>query len=488
MSKRLALVSALALLAAGCSSDPAPASSTQLTGSDAFMDAVEEARRHVRWGDLAAAGQSYDQALEIEPENPGLWVDIARLRFLGGEQLSAIAAADYALQLGPSYAPALLLRAQMVRDANGLEEALPWFESAASIDPNNPEILGEYAATLGDLGYNRDMLLAVRDLAELAPDEPQAFYLQAVLAARADNPGLAARLLERSRYVENGVPAARMLLAMINMQQGNYDTAANTLEALADEQPANVRVQELLAQAWWQGGRDSQIADRFEEIAGQPSASSYLTMLVGRALERMGGRETAIPYLERASQLDSQTIYVLSEDEALPAATNRLRNLVAAQNLSVARSVSNQTLREFPQSGDAFSLVGDIALAGDNPLRAIEAYQVSAKVRRSWPLTRKLIAAMLEAGESEPAKAVASRYLRGDPLNLDAMIVLARLSAEESDWLRVQVLLDTAIAQGAGSDPAVLALRAKAAHELGNESDAAQANALLADTLPAPFL
>lgn len=485
------IIPALALASmglAGCSSEPEAEDLSQLEGSDAFLDEVEEARRHIRFGDLVAAGRSYDLARELEPENPGLWVDIARLRFLGGEHLTAIEAAEYALELGPNYAPALLLRAQMVRDANGLEESLVWFEAASAADPKNAEILGEYAATLGDLGYNRDMLAAVRDLTEFAPDEPQALYLQAVLAARADNPALAARLLERSRYLQNGVPAGKMLDAIINMQQGSFDTAANTLEGLTEEQPANVRVRELLAKAWWHGGRDNLIVERFGAIANREQASPYLTMLVGRAFERMGERLRAIPYIERANELSGDAGYVLAQEGSLPDVTNRLRKAVAARDLSGAKASSSAFIRQYPESGDAHSLAGDVALAADDPLAAIEFYQVSAQVRRSWPLTRKLTAAMLQAGERDAAKALLARYVKGDPQNLDALMVLARLSADDADWLRVQVLLDTAIAQGAGNDLAFLTLRAKAARELGNEEDAAQADALLADALPKPFL
>jgi tetratricopeptide (TPR) repeat protein len=491
MFKQGLIISALALAGAGlggCSPEPQAQSVSQLEGSEDFLGFVDEARRHIRFGDLVAAGRSYDQAREIDPQNPGLWVDIARLRFLGGEHLTAIEAADYALELGSNYAPALLLRAQMVRDANGLEESLPWFETAFAADPRNAEILGEYAATLGDLGYNKDMLVAVRDLTEFAPDEPQAFYLQAVLAARAGEPGLAARLLEESRYIENGIPAGEMLDAIINLQSGSFDTAANRLEILAEKQPANVRVQELLARAWWHGGRDSLIVERFSGPADGAEASSYLTMIVGRALERMGDRERALPFIERARRLNTNAMHVLAEEDTLPQVTNRLRSFATLRNQNAANSVSSSFLRQHPQSGDAYSLAGDAAFAGNDPARAIELYQVSAQVRRSWPLTRKLVSAMLQAGESDAAKALLARYVRGDPQNLDALIVLAKLSADEADWLRVQVLLDTAIAQGAGSDAVLLSLRAKAARELGNEEDAAQAEALLADTLPEPFL
>lgn len=491
MSKRAHMISLLALFSvvgAGCSGEAPPVEAVQISGSKEFLGAVEDARRYVRQGNLAAAGKAYDEAREIEPENPGLWVDIARLRFLGGENLTAIEAADYALELQPNYGPALLLRAQMVRDANGMEEALPWFEAANSADPANPEVLGEYAATLGDLGLYRDMLAAVRDLTEFSPDNEQALYLQAVLAARGDNPAVAARLLERSRYLENDVPAARMLDAIINLQQGSYDTAANTLELLADEQPANMRVKELLAKAWWLGGRDDLIAQRFGETAKRPDASSYLVMLVGRALERSGDRLAAIPFIERANALGNGSSFVLTSEGDLPAPTRRLRGLLAAGNLSEARSAAAGVVRQFPQSGDAYSLAGDVALANGQPLAAIEAYRTSAQVRRSWPLTRKLVAAMLEAGEGNAAKALLSRYIQGDPQNLDALMVLARVSAQEADWLRVAVLLDTAIAQGAGSDPTALALRAKAARELGNEEDAAQADAMFADLVVKPFL
>ena len=332
------------------------------------------------------------------------------------------------------------------------------------------------------------MLVAVRDLTEFAPEDPKAFFLQAVLAARAEESGLAARLLEKSRYIENGVPAGEMLDAIINLQSDSFDTAANKLESLAEKQPANVRVQELLANAWWLGGRDSLIVERFAEAAQEVEASSYLTMLVGRALERMGERERALPFIERARGLNTDVMYVLAEEDTLPQVTNRLRSQIMLRNQGGAKSVSSSFLRQNPQSGDAHSLAGDVAFADNDPGQAIQFYQVSAQVRRSWPLTRKLTSAMMQVGEGEAAKALLTRYVQGEPQNLDALIVLAKLSADAGDWLRVQVLLDTAIAKGAGSDAAVLSLRARAARELGNDEDAAQAEALLAQTLPKPFL
>lgn len=480
------LIAAAAL--AGCSAGDSAGGDSAITGSDEFLELIEDARVAVRAGNLAEAGRYYDQAMALDRENAGLWVDIARLRFMGGEHLTAIEAADYALQIDPEYGPALLLRAQMVRDANGLAESLVWFEAAANADPRNPEVLSEYAATLGDLGRYKEMLKVVRDLAAFAPDYPQVHYLQAVLAARADDPVLAGALLARSGLAERGVPAAMMLEAMVNMQQGSYDTAATTLETLAERQPGNMRVKELLARTWWLGGRDRAIVDRFGAEAEDAQASPYLVMLVGRSLERMGERGRAIPFIERARNANRGESFVLSTGASLPEATNRLRAQVASGNVGAAQSFAANLLRDYPQSGDVHALAGDTALAGGNAARAIELYGVSAQVRRTWPLTRKLIAATRLVGDELAADALLSRYIAGDPHNTEALLLLAERSAEKEDWLRVVVLLDTAMQLGSGSDLEVLALRAEAARKLGREGQAAQFEALHAELRPRDFL
>lgn len=495
MRKLALLLAATALASTGlasCSSGDGVESSSAISGGETFLELIDDARVAVRAGELAEAGRYYDEARALEPENPGLWVDIARLRFRGGEHLIAIEAADFALELDPQYAPALLLRAQLVRDANGLAEALPWFEAAVAADPANPEAMADYAATLGELGRYRDMLGVVRELAKTSPNYPQVHYLQAVLAARAQDPVLAGSLLDRSGLSERGVPAAMMLDAIVDIQQGSFDTASETLETLAERQPGNVRVNELLALAWWLGGRDQMVVDRFAARAQDAGASPYLVMLVGRSLERMGERERAIPYIESALGTRPEGLIALTGSAqgsgAMPAATAELRDFVLADNTGPARSLANALLERAPHSGDIHALAGDTALVRGETARALELYEVAARVRRSWPLTRKLVHAFDESGDTITADVLLARAIAGDPQNSEALLLLAQRSAAREDWLRVEVLLDTAIALGSGNDLAVLTLRAEAARGLGREEEAEWLEALVLDLKPAPFL
>jgi len=473
MRKLVLTLTALAL--AGCSAgdaSPDGAGTSALTGSGEFLALMKEAREATEDGDLADTGRLLDEARALEPENPGVWVAIARLRFRGGEHVQALEAAEYATQVGPKHAPALLLRAQLVRDAHGLTDSLPWFEAAVEADPDNREALAEYAATLGDAGYFAEMLEVTRALTDIAPDDPQALYLKAVLAARGGNPVLAKSLAGRSGLVEQGVPSAMMLDALIDLSERNHDSASDTLSALADKQPGNGRVAELLARSLWLGGRDDELAARFGEAARREDAAPYLMMLVGRALERQGHRAAAAPYLERALQGRGTGWVSLPVRPNLPDQTSQVRRMVENGSARSAQRYAGRQRRQFSGSSDIAALAGDAAYAARDFEGALELYQKAARIRRPWPLTRKAAAAYRDIGDPLAADVLLARHLVSEPRNTEALLLNAERAARGEDWLRVEVLLDNAIELGAGNDPRLLKLRGIAARAQGKDDEA----------------
>lgn len=328
---------ALALALTGCGKGPGhpPPRLPGGEGGPAFTALLSDADAAMQEGALAEAGRKLDEARGLAPRSPDLWLAIARLRLRGGEHLTALEAADRALAFGPDHAPALLLRALMVRDAYGAGDALVWFEAARRAEPGNADVLAEYAATLGDSGEAGAMLEAVRLLAAAAPEDPRVPYLQAVLAARGGRFTLARSLLGRSGMASRGVPAALLLEAVISLEEGNADSAAETLETLDARQPANTRVRELLARALFAGGREADLLRRFGPEAALPEASPYLVMLVARAHERRGERAEAAPLLARAYRPRVATPVVLAPREGLPAPTTELRLALLAGRVPV---------------------------------------------------------------------------------------------------------------------------------------------------------
>jgi tetratricopeptide (TPR) repeat protein len=416
-----------------------------------------------------AAGVAFDRALALTPDDSRLWVDIARLRYVGGQQLEAIAAADRAVKLDPGNVRALEFRGMMVRDAYGLAAALPWFEAGLHKKPDDLALLGEYAATLGELGRAREMLTVTRRMIELEPRNPRAFYLQAVLAARAGNFGLARSVLNRTGRALAAVPAAMLLDGILTLEAGNANLAADQFERIVRAQPQNRAARLLLARALYAAGERQDLLGQFSAEAARADASPYLLTLLGRAAEDIGRRDLAAPLLDRAATAgappllpaaESATLAVLAPRYAdtpgeAPAVVPYVRQLLAAGRTADAGAVAERVRSLAPGSADAQTLAGDLKLAAGDFAGAVERYRLAASVRLSDDLMLRLVTAYGRAGESGTAARLVDGVLAGSPRHPLALRLAAGFAAESGDWGRAARLL-TYMGQGPGARDARL--------------------------------
>ena len=196
----------------------------------------------MREGNLAAAGQAFDRSYAVDPDDADLWVAIGRLRYRGGEQLQAIEAAERALELGPDNAEALKFRGQLARDAEGMLAGARLLGRALERRPDDLDLRIEYAATLADAGRASDALTVLRGEGGEATATPGGLFVQAVIAARGGSFVLARDLLTRSGLVQQNIAAAQLLSAIIDLQEDNFASAAQTLDLCDDAVPARQRL------------------------------------------------------------------------------------------------------------------------------------------------------------------------------------------------------------------------------------------------------
>lgn len=434
-------------------------------------------RLEMRDGNLPAAGQAFDRAFASIPDSSSLWVDIGRLRYRGGEQAQAIEASRRAVELGPENPDALLLRAQLVRDSEGLAAAVPWFEAGLEHAPDNLDLLGDYAATLGDLGRARDMLAVIRRMAEIDDRNPRLFYLQAVLAARGGNFMLARTLLARAGPGIAQSPAGMLLSGVIDLENGNYQSAVQVLDRLAMMQPDNVRVRELLVQAAALGLNDRELVYRFGDIGRLTSASPYLRMALGRSYEVLDRRSDAAPFLDLAALDRPSSLIAVQGSTPLPSAELRraqggsavqslVRGRIVAGQPGIALAEAERFRRLFPGSADAMALAGDARLANRDPGAALSLYRKAAEIRQTWPLVRRIVAAHRASGRSDLAEQVIAQHLVAHPGNAEAAAELADMAIERANWPRAALLLDHATRHGAWHDPYLWRQRALVAARL----------------------
>lgn len=421
-------------------------------------------------GNLPAAGRAYDLALAVAPGDSQLWVDIGRLRYAGGEHLQAIEAADHAVKLGLDNIRALEFRAQLVRDQYGLAASLPWYEAALAKSPDDIGLLTDYAATLGELGRARDMLMVTRKVLDLAPRQPTAYFLQATLAARAGNTAVARALFNRTEERLRDMPAAMLLQGILELDAGNPTFATEALDRLARRQPGNQRVQLLLARAMYDAGEYDDLFERFAGPAARPDAPTYLLMLLARAHEERGDRAAAAPLLDRARAATVPPIMPIAEPASGAVLAGRwqddqtdaaavvpyLRSLVNARNFGTAESVAERFRSIRPGSADALALAGDVQLAGGRAAQAMDRYAQSTRIRYPDNLLLRMTEANDLSGRSGENPALAFAYLAGYPGSRLAARLASGYAAMASDWPRSRILLEHLRSRGAGRDVRLL--------------------------------
>ena len=187
----------------------------------------------------------------------------------------------------------LTLRGELVRSQYGLAAALPWFDAALKVDPGDAAALLDRAATLGDLGRYREMLDATRQALVADPGNAQAYYLQAVLAARAGKFDLARDLMAHTGGDIDDMPGAMLLEGMLAYQGGADAQAIDKWSDLLDQQPMNLGVRRLLGAAMLRSGDPGGALDTLRPLALRGDADSYTLTLVARAFEALGQRDWA---------------------------------------------------------------------------------------------------------------------------------------------------------------------------------------------------
>ena len=448
------------------------------------------ARALAALGKTAEAGVAYDRALILLPRNGDLWTDVARFRRRNGGLAGALQAADAAVAADPRNDEALVLRGELTRGQYGLRAALPWFDRAIALDDGNITARLERAATLGDLGAMQGMLSETRRVLARSPDNAMAYYLQAMLAARARNFALARSLYQRTQGRLDGQPAAMLLRGTVEMAAGDPQAAVEALGRLVRMQPDNAKARRLLAAAYWRIGDAKAVAVTLRPLADRDDADSYALSLIGAALARLGDTDAAAAYLARAAWPDrrapaalfDQTVDSAVLDAArIEAAANPgdaaaqvrlIRALLGAGQGSEARARALRLEADNPGAPDAYLLAGDALALEENYRGAADHYRKAANIAFTEPVAMRMIDALQRAGEADAAAQVLSLFLDQNPRSVPAQLLAAARLMQARHWDAAVDAYERLRRQTGDTDTAMLNNLALAYAQIG-EFDAA---------------
>lgn len=411
---------------------------------------------HLELGNFNGARNSFDQSIKKEPRNSMLWVDIARFRNMNADLGGAVQAIDNALIINRDNIDAMFIKANLVRDKEGLLPSLIWYERVIEAKPNHLGAQLEYAATLGDIGRYEDMLAATRSALRIDKNNPRAFLLQATMAARAGHYNLAKTLLFKTGTKLENVPAFLLVSAAVEYELGNYNIAADLADRLLNVQPNNFTARRILAGASYGAQDAAQAWDIINPILDRPDTDSWSIMLAGMALEDQSKWKEAIPILDRATNFRRGAAIAFGEADspgilAADAAANPLnaavvipyiRSQVNMGRTAAALSAAQRLQRANIGVPEAHMLVGDIEVAAHRYGSAVENYQRSASLRFGEAVALRLANAYGAKGDMAAAQATLERFIHRNPGNIPAQRALASIHVARKDWKKASASLE----------------------------------------------
>lgn len=406
------------------------------------------ARAEAAGGDLPAARTRLEDWLDTHHDDAAAWGELARLRRESGDNGGADAAISRALELDNHDAKALTLKGELVRDRYGLEASLAWFDAALRIDPANPDTLLAKAATLGDLGHYQAMLDASRRALGERPGDPMAYYLQAVLAARAGNDALARVLMARTGDALNDMPGAQLLSGALAYRAGADQQAADKWGTLSAAQPFNLAVRRLLGSALLRAGNPDDALDALRPIGLRADADSYTLTLIGRAFEAEGKRDWAARFLDRAASSTRPSPAPLGIDEPLSglaaaadsapgnpvAQLSLIRGFIEAGQNPTALRHAQALARGASGSAQAQTVLGDTLWVIGRRDEAAEAYQRAANLDFDEPAMLRLVEALDATGKRDAAQHALALFLSQNPGDIAARRLAAAWQIAAHDW------------------------------------------------------
>ena len=255
------------------------------------------------------AMQSFDQARSIDPRSPTPLVAEVFMLLQAGKIEQAKVKAEKALELAPKNPAAWSARGSVLHATLDTAGALAAYNKAIELNPNYVDARISRAALLIDLKRDADAAKDLDTVRPLAPDEPRAAYLRAVVAGIKGDSVAANDALKEVVSAIDPLPVdwlARreqllMTAALAHYSLGNFLKSREYLDTVLSRNASNIPAKKLMAAIFYQNKDYSRAESQLQalmRLTPDDPQVLHLQGLVNMAQKRYA---KAADFLERAA-------------------------------------------------------------------------------------------------------------------------------------------------------------------------------------------
>jgi Flp pilus assembly protein TadD/predicted AlkP superfamily phosphohydrolase/phosphomutase len=250
---------------------------------------------HLRNGDLEAAREEFQKALELDAADADALLNLAAIHRAEGRLGAAEHLVERALQVDPSSTGALSQLAELKRAQGDLDEAVRLFEEALRIDDSLPSLSLGYGDVLQRARRFPEAERAFESVLELDPDSFKARYNLGVTYGRQGRTSDAVAMYEEALEVAPEHPEAVKAhnnLGVIDLERGEIDGARRHFEAAVRASAGHFESRHNLALIYLDDGRLEDAIKLLEDAAAMAPNHEQVTVRLGMAyLQAMRGED-----------------------------------------------------------------------------------------------------------------------------------------------------------------------------------------------------
>lgn len=372
------------------------------------------------------AEQSYREAIRRDPGNSSALRGLVDLLQQQGRREAALALLDsLGDEHGADTKKYAALRAGILKDeADALlqqgreDEALPMLKNALLLAPENPWLRFDLARLYKKRGHPEDGLALMEDGLDLAADDVETLYANALYLEGMDQADDALFLLDKI------APAARTP-GMLGLQQrmttqsqirrvavlaraGRRDDALALLQRASDDAGDDAERVSSVANAWFDQGEPLRAVTLMHRMLERQAAPSLALRLRYAAMLNRAEQDDELAALlirlatvPQMSDPDREEFRYLNSSLA----ARRADGLRQAGDIAAARTVLATALQLDPQNTDLLMAQARVDLAAGEPAQARDIYhRVLERVPQDAGVRLALARAMHESGDEDTAR------------------------------------------------------------------------------------
>ena len=391
----------LSLLVLALLAQPPAVPSNQSAAYGLFLEALT----------LREAGKS-DEALKMlqrtlkaDPMAADAHAEIARIQADEGRFDLAVIAVNQAIKVAPGRADLRSLAGQVHQfygQSGGGEDELRLaareYETAATLDPNDPAPLRDLTRLYSVLRDAKAALATWKRLSEVDPRNPDSFVQVASLSLAIGDTKAAVEALETAAAADPQNARVLQLLGDISQQTGKVDEAFKHYQAAAKLDAKDLITRLKMGEILIDTHRGVEALDMAEEMLKEDASNRFALDLKARAFKELGRIDEALTIAESLSAADPKDlkaafllVTLLEQKGSLEAANQKLdellrRNTSAEDADSIARNnrvfwahagMVRQRLGRYKEAADAF---GEASNAGKEKDASLVTYRIDALI------------------------------------------------------------------------------------------------------------